>query len=253
MEQADLERHHCAGCETELSLKSNFCKNCGLAVNHNEIKSSFEKRKDLQSIALFFSLELTICVSAFIIEEITLEISIFFDLIMAVIAILFFASAWKENKMLIKWPNFSVKTLLSLVMFTIVASVAVQFLVTQLNRHIFQQEYSYYPIYVGHQYGNYIMIASVALFPAIFEELAYRGFLMQKLILILNPKEAIYLSSILFFIVHFSMISFFWMLPFAFLLGYVRIKYNTLWYGIAMHFCFNLMTCLWEIYAYHGY
>ncbi len=97
------------------------------------------------------------------------------------------------------------------------------------------------------------MIISVALFPALFEELAYRGFLMQRLLNIVEEKEATYITSILFFFIHFSMISFFWMLPFGLLLAYIRIKTNTIWYGIVMHFFFNLTACLVEIYNFGNF
>jgi membrane protease YdiL (CAAX protease family) len=243
----------CLACGAELAAKSNFCKHCGTAINHKEIRLASEKKKNLQSIALFFAIEVIICVVSLLIEQQTIAINLFFDFAMAIVAIVFFASDWNENKPLLKWPNFSTSKLISLVLLTITASFAVQFLVSHLNQLLFDEDYTYFFFYAGQKYGQYIMMVSVALFPALFEELAYRGFLMQKLLKIVDPKEAILISSILFFFVHFSMISFFWMLPFALLLGYVRSKYNTLWYGVAMHFFFNLTSCLIDIYQYGGH
>lgn len=253
MESAERELIPCSNCGADISLQSNFCKNCGVAINQKEIKYTSEKKKNLQSIAVFFAVELVICVWAMLIEEYTIRTSLFFDITMAIIAILFFSLDWKENKFLLKWANFSLKKLVSLAAFTLVCGVAVQFLVTQLNHFVFEKDYVYFTTYADHKYGKYIMVVSIAVFPALFEELAYRGFLMQKLLKVVEPNEAIAISSILFFFVHFSMVSFFWMLPLAFLFGYVRMKYNTIWYGVIMHFCFNLVTCLLEIYKYSSF
>lgn len=238
----------CSKCEHQISLQSNFCGNCGQAVNHEEISVYPDKKKNLKLIALFLIIQLVFCVAGLIIENSTLGLTLFFDVAMACVAVWFFTADWRENKPLLKWPNFSLKKLIGLSLFTITASIAVQFLVSRINEFIFDKSYTFYGIYAQYEYGKYIMVVSVAVFPAIFEEIAYRGFLMQKLLKVVDTKETIYITSILFFLVHFSMISFFWMLPFAFLLGYVRMKTNTLWYGIAMHFFFNLVACLIETY-----
>ncbi|WP_152969768.1 CPBP family intramembrane glutamic endopeptidase [Pedobacter sp. Hv1] len=243
----------CPNCQNNIPEQNNFCSICGHAQNHEEVKFHGKKRQNLNQVALFFAIEIIICISAGLISEHTILIALFFDLIMALTAILFFAYSWQENKFLLKWPNFSIKKVSALIALTLIASFGVQFLVGHLNQLVFNKDYTFYYTYAFHDYGNYIMIISVALFPALFEELAYRGFLMQRLLNIVDEKEAIYITSILFFFIHFSMISFFWMLPFGLVLAYVRIKTNTLWYGIVMHFFFNLCACLIEIYNYGSF
>lgn len=250
MKIQESEASLCSNCQSEIFANNNFCRVCGQAQNHKEVSFHSNKKQNLLQIALFFAVEIIVCIAALLIKEHTISISLFFDFVMAITAILFFCNNWKENKFLLKWPNFSLPKILGLVVITVFASYLVQFLVGHLNQLIFKEEYSFYFTYVFHKYGNYIMIFSVALCPAIFEELAYRGFLMQKLLNIVDEREAIYITSILFFFIHFSMISFFWMLPFGLLLAYVRIKTNTLWYGIFMHFFFNLTACLVEMYNY---
>lgn len=168
---------------------------------------------------------------------------------MAIVALAFFGYNWTESKYLLKWPDFSIKKLVLFIILTILASTIVQFLVGHLNQIIFNKETSHYTLYKPYTYGKYLMILSTAIFPALFEELAYRGYLMQKLLNVLDRKEAIYLSSILFFMIHFSFISFFWLLPFAILLAYIRMKEQTIWYGVVIHFTFNLTACLWSTIA----
>ena len=94
------------------------------------------------------------------------------------------------------------------------------------------------------------MVITIALLPALFEELAYRGYLMEKLLCVFERKESMYISSLLFFLVHFSMTSFFWMLPFAILLAWIRLRENTLWSGVVIHFFFNLTSCFMEWISY---
>ncbi|WP_316768563.1 CPBP family intramembrane glutamic endopeptidase [Pedobacter frigiditerrae] len=253
MEIETTETKFCSNCSSEILANKNFCRNCGQAQSELDVRFQSNRKQILQQIALFFAIEIIVCVSAILIEEQTIAISLFLDFVMAITAVLFFAYNWQENKFLLKWPGFSLKKLLGLVLVTVLASYIVQFLVGHLNRLIFNDDYTFYYTYAFHEYGNYIMIISVALFPALFEELAYRGFLMQKLLNIVDEKEAIYITSILFFFIHFSMISFFWMLPFALLLAYVRVKSNTLWNGVVLHFFFNLTACLVEIYNFGGF
>ncbi|MBC6109339.1 CPBP family intramembrane metalloprotease [Pedobacter sp. CCM 8938] len=167
---------------------------------------------------------------------------------MAISAVIFFGYSWAENKVILKWPSFSLQKLAGLIIATILASIVVTFLVDHLNRDILNKELSYYSIFEFHKYGTYLMFASMALYPAIFEELAYRGYLMQKLLTVVDEKEAIYISSILFFIIHFSFLSIFWLLPFALFLGYLRIKTKTIWYGVFVHFFFNLTACFLDLF-----
>ncbi|MFW0715482.1 CPBP family intramembrane glutamic endopeptidase [Pedobacter sp. N23S346] len=133
-------------------------------------------------------------------------------------------------------------------MLTILGSITVQFLIGHLNLILFNKDYSFYEPFRSHPYGKILMIISIAVFPAIFEEMAFRGFVMEKLTKVVDNQQAIYISSFMFFIIHFSLVSVFWLLPFAILLGYLRIKEKTIWYGIAIHFLFNLTACLGEIF-----
>ena len=95
------------------------------------------------------------------------------------------------------------------------------------------------------------MIFFVAVMPALFEELGYRGFLLQKLLQVVDKRQAIFISAFMFSIMHISFISLFWLFPFALFLAYIRFKENTLWYGVVFHFTFNLTVCLSELYHFH--
>ncbi|MBL7895686.1 MAG: CPBP family intramembrane metalloprotease [Bacteroidia bacterium] len=82
-------------------------------------------------------------------------------------------------------------------------------------------------------------IISVGVFPAIFEEIAFRGILFNELKNIVSNNSTIIISTVLFTILHFSLISFLWIFPIGLLFGYLRSKYDNLIYGIIGHFVYN--------------
>ena len=89
------------------------------------------------------------------------------------------------------------------------------------------------------------MVLFVAIMPALFEELGFRGFLLQKLLQVVDKKQAIFISGFLFAIMHTSFISLFWLIPFGLLLAYIRIKENTIWYAYLFTFAStSLFACL---------
>jgi membrane protease YdiL (CAAX protease family) len=128
----------------------------------------------------------------------------------------------------------------------IASSVAVQFSMKWLNQTLFETDTYYYYAFSDYKYPMLFMLTVVAVAPAIFEELAYRGFVQGALLKLVEKRQAIFLSSFVFALIHLSVLSFVWLLPFALLLGYVRIKENTIWYGVFIHFAFNAVNCVFE-------
>jgi membrane protease YdiL (CAAX protease family) len=250
LEPKEAERILCSSCENPVIADKRYCTFCGRQQNQELPETTEHKWLSLKQAGLFFGLELLYCAAAMIIKDPGIATALSFDILMAVSAVIFFSLNWQENKYLLKWPNFSILKLLAFIVLSVLGSLLVTYLVGNLNRNLFNQEFSYYDVFRAYDYGAYILYVSVALFPALFEELAFRGYLMQKLLNVFGKKETIYITSILFFFIHFSMVSFFWMLPFAILLAYVRIKENTLWYGVVLHFFFNFTVCLTEVYGF---
>jgi membrane protease YdiL (CAAX protease family) len=82
--------------------------------------------------------------------------------------------------------------------------------------------------------------------PAIFEEVAFRGFVFNNLHQVTSTTGAIYITSFLFGIMHLSYISLIWLVPLGIISAILRTKYNTLWYGMVAHFTYNLIITLIE-------
>jgi membrane protease YdiL (CAAX protease family) len=251
-EQDFTIQKHCSQCNEPITAESRFCRHCGSAQNNDAVQASEQKWNNVQQIALFFIFDAVICaIASFIHFFKTVTWSICFDVLLAIIAVAFFCDNWTQNKSLLIWRNFSLLRLLTYCTLAVAGSLVVSFVVGWLNQTLFSKEMSYYAFYATHSYGEELMIFFVAAMPALFEELGYRGFLLQKLLLTVDKKQAIFISAFLFAIMHMSFISLFWLIPFALLLAYVRIKENTLWYGVCIHFTFNFTVCVMELHKIH--
>jgi membrane protease YdiL (CAAX protease family) len=128
------------------------------------------------------------------------------------------------------------------------ASLLVNLASGWINRSLFSQDISYYLFFSTNRHSTFVFVLFVAVIPALFEELAYRGYLLPTLLKAIDRQQAIFVTSFLFAIIHLSFLSLFWLIPFALLLGYVSVKENTMWYGVAIHFAFNLTACMFELF-----
>jgi membrane protease YdiL (CAAX protease family) len=88
-----------------------------------------------------------------------------------------------------------------------------------------------------------ISIISISIIPAIFEELVFRGFILNKFKKFGSPF-AIFLSAILFGLFHGNLVQ----IPFAFILGlylgFLVIETNSLWPSILLHFFNNFYAVI---------
>ncbi|MFB9844355.1 type II CAAX endopeptidase family protein [Mucilaginibacter ginsenosidivorans] len=239
---------HCGNCDRPVYESSRFCSHCGHAIILSSESSTEEKWRAIKQAALFFAIHaVACCVFSFVDYFKTFTWSIVIDVFLAAVAVVFFFINWSKLKSVFLWHSFSVLKLLGYCAIAVGGSFVVNFVVRWLNRSLFSTDFSYYEFYASHKNSVVLAIFFVAVMPALFEELGYRGFLLGKLMLVTDTKQAIFISSFVFAIMHRSVISLFWLIPFALLLGHVRTKEKTLWYGVCMHFCFNFTAIMLEI------
>jgi uncharacterized protein len=242
---------HCTECSRQVSAESRFCAYCGFPLHDDLDETGTEKWQVIKQVGLFFSIEAIICCSASFINVFkTLSWGITAKVTLAIVAITFFCTGWSKFKFLLTWKSFSLIKLLGCCVAAVLGSVIIGFLASQLNQSLFSHTFSYYAFYANYKYGEEVAILFIAVMPALFEELAYRGFLLGKLTEIVDKRQAIFISSFLFAIMHMSFISLFWLIPFGLLLGFIRLKEKTLWYGIFFHFTFNFTTTLIDIFRF---
>ncbi len=92
-------------------------------------------------------------------------------------------------------------------------------------------------------YSWWAILGMVAVFPAVFEELAFRGIIVPQLKRVLRTNETIAVSAIMFVILHLSILSAPHLLLVGGLTGYLRLRSKSIWPCVLLHFTHNAM-CL---------
>lgn len=91
-------------------------------------------------------------------------------------------------------------------------------------------------------YGDFALILIFCAFPAVTEEIAFRGLLQHWLAVAIKPWRALVLASFLFAIMHFSPVT----LPYLFcagmVMGWAKWKTGSLYPSILIHFVHNFVV-----------
>jgi uncharacterized protein len=95
-------------------------------------------------------------------------------------------------------------------------------------------------------YPYFAAVVFICLQPALFEEAAFRGFIFSNVQTLTSPNQAMYITGFLFGIIHLAFISMLWLVPLGFVFAFLRIRYNTIWYGVIGHFFYNLGVIVLE-------
>jgi membrane protease YdiL (CAAX protease family) len=85
-----------------------------------------------------------------------------------------------------------------------------------------------------------MLIFSVCVFPAVTEEIAFRGLVQHWLHVAVQPRQAIVYAAALFTALHFSILSAPTLFLAGCLLGWLRWRTGSLWPPIVVHFLHNL-------------
>jgi len=239
----------CRKCQIENSKAYSYCSNCGSKIFIEPLDNyevSVKKTK-----IFFFILLGYIALLNFLKFNSTYVISLIKDLIFALIVVVFLIFNFKSLIENLKPTNLNFKVLIIISL----SLCAFAFLVTHfadfLNQSVFNtNNSSYYEHYKESAFPLLLCIISIGVFPAIFEEIAFRGILFNDLKNIMHVNATIIITTFLFTILHFSFISFLWIFPIGFLFGYLRSKYDNLIYGIIGHFVYNSSIVLIEYFNF---
>ena len=235
----------CPSCSFKVDNTMNFCDKCG-----NALKQTDESHKKFITKSIVFYLSFIgflVFYYFFQPEYNTLTSEIILNSVF-IVFVLFFC--FLDLKKII--PLFSLKQIPIIVyvltfLFPIFSTIIVFISIGWLNQSLGFENENLFSSYAYFSTPYIWAFLFTALVPAIFEELAFRGYLFNQLIQILTPKNTIIVSSFLFALMHLSVLSLIWILPFGIILGFLRLKYNTLWLGIAIHFIHNSLMLIIDI------
>jgi membrane protease YdiL (CAAX protease family) len=103
--------------------------------------------------------------------------------------------------------------------------------------------------FIHQGYGFPIIVLIIAVQPGIIEELAFRGVILGGLRHVLSPLEAVIVSAAMFMIIHLAVPSFPHLFVMGLALGWLRVYTGSLYPGMVLHFCHNLLCILWEYWS----
>ncbi len=239
----------CSYCNQEQATDYKFCADCGRR-NVDDLKIERQKstgvNRNIRSLAIYALLSIILLLIGAFTDE-TIEDLIIWSVVFAIVDITFAfyqPSVWALLK-----PNLiKLLPLITITTICIASGFIVSYSMGKMNFFLFEEDYTTMHLFYHLKYPLLYAIILIAVFPALFEELAFRGFVYNNLKVIGGEKSAIWGSTFLFALVHFSLLSLIWLIPFALMLSHYRKKYSTLLYGMVGHFTHNATTILIEYY-----
>ncbi len=92
-----------------------------------------------------------------------------------------------------------------------------------------------------------LAFTSIALFPGVFEELAFRGVIGTSLSRVLEPRDAIVVTALLFAAIHLNAFMFVHLLWVGLVLAFLLARSRSLLPGMVLHFCHNALCVTHEL------
>jgi membrane protease YdiL (CAAX protease family) len=120
---------------------------------------------------------------------------------------------------------------------SVLAAAGVDWLAGRLER--LSGEYYLIYMFEDSPFPILLSIISTAFFPAFFEELAFRGIIYAQLRKVMGVTATIIVTAVAFSILHMSPLSLIWIFPIGIVTAWLRSRYDTIWYGIILHFTYN--------------
>ena len=243
MEQEELP-YRCEDCNSPVKEYHRFCYQCGAYLGQDAAQVNIFNNRYLRSATLFYLLYLVICLLVTYTPWFAGYDRLFWvEIGLAAITIGFTAASWKQLKTVFRFNGFSLRVLLGVVVLAVVFSAIVNIGVYEINISLFRKERSLYDPYRDFAYPVPLMLYSIAVIPALFEEMAFRGVLYGYFSRLLDEKLVVLVTACTFAAIHLNFFGLLWLVPFGLLIGNLRRRYQTIWYGVIFHFCFNATAC----------
>lgn len=230
----------CRNCNTVLLSGSRFCTACGMKHSEKQevIDHHLAGEKPLFWPLLMYGLLLLFCIIVRVSEFDATPIKLFVvDIVFAGIVIAFCFREMDSLKSVLTVTHFNWLLLFAVIGGSVLAAIGVNWFADALEK----MSGEYYRMYMFENapFPVLLSIISTAVFPALFEELSFRGILYTQLNRLMGVTATIIVTAVAFSILHLSPLSLLWIFPIGLITGWLRAKTGTIWYGIALHFTYN--------------
>lgn len=249
MSDLDTEPVLCTNCGAEQASDYKYCSQCGAQKWANYEATQVRRTamtERINTLGLFAGLmAVVILIAAFVNESWQSDIII--SILFAALTLAFVLQQGSEVWKKILPSSFQASGFLLAIGVTVGTAYLVPTLIAWANEALGFYDFEVTEIYMRLEHPRLVAIVFLALFPAIFEELALRGVVYHNLEKLSNPSLAILGSAFLFALLHFSLLSLFWLFPFGLFLGWLRHRYQNMLYGMIGHFTHNALVVISEL------
>lgn len=236
---------HCPHCNSPVHPAARFCSSCGKAIAPAEPEAEVKKNTGIQSVFILYFLLLLVCVILKVADiEATWKVMAFADILISLIIVAFVGMNFRELRPAIFNTNITWWLFPVLATGAIVSAIGIGFMVDALNS--LSDDIFYFYMYDDTENPFLWSALAIAVQPAIFEELAFRGVMYHHLRKSMDAGAVIVVTGVLFAILHISPVSMIWLLPFGLLAAWMRMKTGHIWYGVVFHFFYNLTYVVQE-------
>jgi uncharacterized protein len=231
----------CVKCGLAVMPTDKFCGHCGNETSQ-ETKVLTEDVFSVLSPALLYYFITLILLATYKLTPLFpdgFEGMLIISLIDVAMVFSFWMYAFDEIKPMFSLKGFSFTVASLTVAGALMGSLIVSWIATVIEVSI--SDDVFYNTYLFEDTGSPFLLAIlfICVQPAIFEEVAFRGFLFTNLQKITSPAGAVYITSFLFGIIHLAAVSLIWLVPIGLAFAFLRVKYNMIWYGVIGHFTYN--------------
>jgi uncharacterized protein len=240
----------CRYCQQIIGANDSFCGQCGKLVQIVEEVAVDNVFSFISPTIVFYFITL-ILLSVYKMTDAFpdgVEGILTVSIIDVIIVIAFAGFLFKDLRPLLSLQRISLLRLMMVIVAAIAGGFGVHSFASLLD--IALHDDVYYSPYLFQDTAQPLVWAVImtCVQPAIFEEIAFRGFMFSNLQPMTTATGTIYITAFLFGVMHLSFVSLIWLVPLGLAFAWLRVKYNTLWYGIAGHFVYNFTITLIEFY-----
>lgn len=240
----------CQKCGNAIRPGDIFCSVCGNRLDGYSFEKRISKGQiSFARILIYYFLSIVVfCVFRFSGMEYNFKNLIAVDIIFSVLTLVFAFTAINNLIPLYSFKRVKLWMFPLLLFMAVLYACIVFYIAEYFNIYFFKTIYRETHLFLGTKHPMLYAILFIGIQPALFEEMAYRGFIFNDLLRFTSSTAVIIITTILFGIIHFSTISLVWILPLGYAFGYLRNKYNVLWYSMFFHFVYNLTIVCIEFY-----